>query len=109
VRRIQDYESILESAGQMQASIAKLLSAKAGEARLNQSWISVQLRPGEYAGPGDVHSVALEMHDQMIEILDGITKLEIGLARGLKALLNREEESPSGMGDMFGTGGRTPS
>lgn len=105
--RLNDYEQMLDSAGQMQALIAKLLNAKAGEAKLNQGWISAQLHAAELSGPGEVHSLALEMHDQMIEILDGITKMEVGLSRGLKVLLGQEEEA-SGLGDAFGIGGRPP-
>jgi hypothetical protein len=103
VGRLQDYESILDSAGRMQASIARVLEAKAGEARINQEWITRQLKAADLTSAGDVHSLALEMHDQLIDVLDGLTKMETGMVRNLKVLLGEEDEV-DGEADAFGSG-----
>ena len=102
--RDEYYLRMLEASALMQESISRMLLAKAEEARLNQTWISNQLRPNRYADASGVHKQSMDLHDQLIEVVEGIAKMEIGLARNLKIILNREESasSPSSYGDLFG-------
>lgn len=103
MKKEQACERIMDSAALIQASIAKLLTAKAGEAKLAQGWIAVQIRPEDCEGPEEVHQTAMEMHDQMIEILEGITKMEIAIARQLRLLLEPDEEEASSYDGLLGS------
>lgn len=101
--RDESYLRMMEASALMQESISRILLAKTEEAQLNQAWISNQLRPGRYADASGVHKQSMELHDQLIEVVEGIAKMEMGLARNLKIILNREEAaSPSSYGDIFG-------
>ncbi|MBC8080102.1 MAG: restriction endonuclease subunit S [Gorillibacterium sp.] len=99
--RDQSYLQILDAAARMQESISRILAAKLAEAQINQVWISNQLLPGKYSETSELHKQSMELNDQLIEVIDGITKMEFGLARNLKIILNREEPQPF-HGDMFG-------
>ncbi|MCL6459918.1 MAG: hypothetical protein K6T85_18135 [Gorillibacterium sp.] len=99
--RDQSYLLMLEASALMQQSISRILTAKMEEAKINQVWISSQLLPSQYEDASGLHKQSMELHDQLIEVIDGIAKMEFGLARNLKIILNRDEPQQS-YGDMFG-------
>ena len=99
--RDQSYLEIMDAAERMQDSISRILAAKLAEAHINKTWISNQLLPNKYSEANELHKQSMELNDQLIEVIDGITKMEFGLARNLKIILNREDPQPF-HGDMFG-------
>ncbi|GIP39138.1 hypothetical protein J31TS4_24180 [Paenibacillus sp. J31TS4] len=97
---------ILEAAVSIQKQVAGILEAKVVEADKSQSWILRHIRPEAFDSSETFHRRSIEIHESIIETIDGLTKMEQGLARNLKELLDRgEPEQGGGFGDMFGGGG----
>ena len=106
------YIRIIDAYARYQGNIALILEAKAVEAEKSHSWICEYIRDG---GFGD-HKAQLKqsntVHERIIEVIDGIVKMENGFARNLKLLLNQQEDnndsdSTNLFGDLFGGGDKT--
>jgi hypothetical protein len=101
--------AMLEAAAKLQYNIALILEAKAVEAEKARSWLCQHLSDASFALYGEQLKKSLEIHDQLIEVIDGLTKMESGLTRNLEVVLNKGEpadgQGASGFGDMFGGGG----
>ncbi|MFS0872836.1 restriction endonuclease subunit S [Paenibacillus xylanilyticus] len=101
--REQSLILMLDAAAKMQWNIALILEAKAVEAEKVRNWALNHLNGDAFLTHGDQVSEPLKMHDQLVEMLEGLTRMETGLCNNLKAVMvdNRAEEG--GMdGDMFG-------
>ncbi|CAM3429391.1 hypothetical protein [Marinicrinis lubricantis] len=86
---------LMESNVNIHSHIAEILHAKASEAEQSKNWLCA--RPDhelEYEG-------SLEVHEQIVEMIDGITKTQSGLNRSLKALLGSGERSQLDFSDLF--------
>jgi hypothetical protein len=100
-KRNDSYIQMLEASAKIQYNIAGILEAKAYEADKAKNWICSNLHPSRYKSPDDLHKQTLEIHDTIVEVIDGITKMEQGLARNLKIVLGGGENDSEGYNDMF--------
>lgn len=105
--RTEIYLGILESTAKMQHNISVILEAKAVETEKSRIWLAHHVNPGYFEHDHESQvKLSLEIHEQMVEMLGGLTKMEWGLARNLKILLNQDQqESTGGFGGFFDTGG----
>lgn len=103
--RSGSYIEILEASASMQHNISLILEAKAGEAEKSRDWICNHLAPHVYDTHEEQLKQPLEMHEQFIELIDGLTKLENALSKSLKVVLNKDDSGSSDMGGMGGLGG----
>lgn len=105
--RSEIYLGILESTARMQQNISIILEAKAVETEKSRIWLAHHVSPGYFEHDHEAQvKLSLEIHEQMVEMLNGLTKMEWGLARNLKILLNQDQQEPAGgMGGFFDAGG----
>jgi hypothetical protein len=106
--------NMLESTASLQLSIALLLEAKAAEAEKTRNWICNHLSSDSLFGHEHQMKQTGDFHDQIVEVIEGLTKMENALNRNMQALLNQGGGSGSGgedggsgggLGDMFSFGG----
>lgn len=95
---------MLDAAAKMQWNIALILEAKAIEAEKVRTWMLNHLNGDTFLTHGDQVAEPLKVHDQLIEVLEGLTRMETGLCNNLKVLMVKDEnEQEGGMdGGMFG-------
>lgn len=108
MNREEAYLSMLDAAGKIQANIAQILEAKALESEKSRTWICGNVRCESFARHEDQLKKSLELHEQLVDVIDGLTKMENGLSKNLGVVLNRNDDSSGdfgGMGDLFGMGG----
>ncbi len=91
--RIESYHKMMQAASQFQYNIALILEAKALEASRSCQWICGHLNAAHFEDHGDQVKKSLEVHDQMIEVIEGMTKMEMALAKHLQILLGGNEAS----------------
>ncbi|WP_433943963.1 restriction endonuclease subunit S [Paenibacillus sp. SN-8-1] len=106
--RNQAYLNMLDASAKIQWNVALMLEAKAVEAEKVRNWTLNHLHGHSFDEHEKQLMSPLSIHEQIIEVLEGITKLQTGLSSNLKAVLAPQEDSNSsggGMGGMFGGGG----
>lgn len=103
MERVDSYLLMLEATASIQYNISIILEAKAVEAEKMKRWICNHLCISSYPDHVDQLINPLEFHEKMIETIDGLAKLENSLARNLKVILNKNDDS-SGFGGGFGLG-----
>lgn len=96
------YLTMLEATAIMQHHISVILQAKAIEAEKAKRWICYHIFDGSFADKEEQLKQSVEIHEKVIEVIDGLTKLENGLAHNLKAVLNKEEQGFGGFGGFGG-------
>ena len=99
MNRKEAYLRMLGSTVDIQQSIAVMLEAKAAEAEKMRSWFcnhqhsknsqQIQL------------SQSMQIHEQVIQLIDGITKVNLGMVSIMKVVLQGDEE---GHNDSFSFG-----
>lgn len=101
--REQSLILMLDAAAKMQWNIALILEAKAIEAEKVRNWALNHLNGEAFLTHGDQVAEPLKMHDQLVEMLEGLTRMETGLCNNLKAVMvdNSAEEGVMD-GGMFG-------
>ena len=106
--RERTYISMLQAAAQIQHNIALILEGRAAEAHKSRDWICNHLSSAAYEDHASHVKGPLEVHDQLLEVIEGITKMEHALARNLEVLLGENESAAGGSGqmsDLFQLGG----
>lgn len=106
--RTELYLGIMESTAKMQENISVILEAKATEAEKSRIWLGHHVTPNYFAHDHEAQvKLSLEVHEHMVDLLNGLTKMEWGLARNLKILLNQDQPEASGGfgGGFFESGG----
>ncbi|GAA3408529.1 restriction endonuclease subunit S [Paenibacillus hodogayensis] len=103
MERSESFMWMLRASAKMQHDISLILEAKANEAEKSRDWICVHLNHQCYNNHEDQLKKPLEMHESFVELIDGLTKMENALAKNLKVVLNKSEDS--GMDSMGGLGG----
>lgn len=101
------YMRMIDAFTRYQGEVALLLEAKAAEAEKSRNWIRLYLQNGGFSGHKEQLKASMEVHERLIEVIDGIVKLETGFARHLKLLIGgRDEDGGLGgdglLGDWFG-------
>lgn len=99
--------SMLESTAKMQHNISIILEAKAVEAEKSRRWLNNHIHAANFEEDHEAQvKLSLEFHEQVVEALSGLTKLEMGLARNLRIVLGQEaNEQPAFGGGFFDMGG----
>jgi hypothetical protein len=107
--RVDSYHKMLQSAVKLQLNISLILEAKAVEATRSYQWICRHLTSAHFEDHTNQVKRTVEVHEQLLEVIDGITKMEQALAKNLQVLLGEKEEASDpnagGYGDMFPFGG----
>lgn len=91
---------MLEAFAKLQMTVSELLEYKAIEAEKSSAWFR------HYDGGAwrQDHKTCIQdgmkVHDQLLEAIDGVTKMEAALGRNLQTLVTKE--SGGGMDSMFG-------
>ncbi|WP_454193936.1 restriction endonuclease subunit S [Paenibacillus sp. Marseille-Q7038] len=84
---------MLDAAVKVQYNISLILEAKALEAEKMRNWSVNHLTGAIYDSHEDQLTVSLKLQEQLIELLEGINRMEAGLNKNLKALLHQSEEN----------------
>lgn len=100
--REESYLKMLESTAAIQWNIAIILEAKAVEAEKVKHWAHHHMHPRAFDTHEDQLKESLAMHEAIVELVEGLTKLENGLCSNLKAMLDTGEEDGGGDGDGLG-------
>ncbi len=94
---------MLDATARMQWNVAMILEAKAVEAEKMRSWLVNHVSTDAFVDHQGQLKGSIQVHDHVIETLEGLTKLGAGLTGVLKAALGTTEESGGGLGGgMFG-------
>ncbi|MCM3700466.1 restriction endonuclease subunit S [Paenibacillus macerans] len=102
--REQSYLNMLDAAAKIQWNVAMILEAKAVEAEKVRNWILNHVLENSFEDHEKQLSDPLDVHEQLVEVIEGLTKLQNGLCSNLKSLLPEEEEK-SMSGDDGGFSG----
>lgn len=106
MNREEAFLGILEATSELQRHISLILEAKAAEAGKSRNWILGYVRDGAFSEHKEQLKTSVDIHEMTVDVIDGLTKMENGLARNLKAILNRREAtSASGFGGFDQLGG----
>ncbi|BBH18689.1 hypothetical protein Back11_00340 [Paenibacillus baekrokdamisoli] len=101
--REKAYARMLDASAKMQWNVAMILEAKALEAEKVRSWLCNHVTPEAYTEHQEHLKETLLVHGLLIEVIDGLTKLNQGMVNVLKATLRHDQDSGgSDMGNMFG-------
>ncbi len=105
MNRNEAYVYIVESMTSIQGHIAYILEAQAIEAEKSRNWLCEFVRDGSFPDHKLQLKQASKVHAQLIEVIDGIVKMENGLAQNLKILLNKNEDmdSSDSSSSLFGS------
>lgn len=102
--REQSYLNVLDAATKVQWNVSMILEAKAVEAEKVRNWILNHVHGGSFDNHEKMLSEPLDIHEQLVEVIDGLTKLQNGFCSNLKAVLatDIEESGPDdGLGGLF--------
>ncbi|MEB3100427.1 restriction endonuclease subunit S [Ferviditalea candida] len=94
--REEGFHSILEASAKFQSHIADILEAKAVEAVKAKNWVWHHVFADSFENHEGQLSFTSEIHDHIIEVIDGLTKMETSLASNLKAVLHRHQQEDGG-------------
>jgi hypothetical protein len=96
------YLSMLGAAAKMQFDVSLILEAKALESVKVKNWLCNHLSNASFDDHEDQLLQIIEFHQLIVEVIEGLTKLENGLWKNFKIVLCHNE---SGESDGFGAGG----
>jgi hypothetical protein len=104
VSREHAYINILDAAAKIQWNVAMMLEAKALEAEKARNWTLNHLHASSFSDHETQLAQPLAVHEQMVELIEGLTKMENGLCSNLRAVLTSSggDGDSGGFGDMFG-------
>ncbi|WP_274649450.1 restriction endonuclease subunit S [Paenibacillus humicola] len=97
------YSRILDASAKMQGNIAIILEAKAIEAEKVRSWLCNHMTPEAFEEQEEHLKETLLVHEQLVEVIDGLTRLNQGMANVLKAAL-RQDQDGGGIGGLLNGG-----
>ncbi len=99
--REKAYLQMLESSATIQWNIAMILEAKAVEAEKVKQWTQHHIHARAFDSHEEQLKETISIHEVIVEMVEGLTKLENGLYSNLKAVLGSGEEGGEG-GEGFG-------
>ncbi|CAG7647792.1 hypothetical protein ACFQI7_20645 [Paenibacillus allorhizosphaerae] len=110
--RSASYNKMLRSIQEFQHNIALILDAQAFEAARSKHWVCNHLDSSHFMNHYEQVRRTGEIHNQLLEVINGLTRMEQALAKNLQALLTEPEpvapEAAGGtenFGDMMSLGG----
>jgi hypothetical protein len=101
MEREEAFVATLNAIAKIQRNVALMLGAKATEAEKVRAWLLHHLKDGVIPSHEDRLAVCLQIHEQQIEVIDGLTKLCGGLSRNMKIILHPDAPEPQGMDEEF--------
>jgi len=110
--RTDSYHRLLQSSASFQKNISLILEAKAHEAARSSRWMCTHLTSSHLGDHNDQVKRTIEIHEQLLEVIDGLTKMEQALTKNLQAILgDSNEDGNSGeisgdFNDFFGGSSR---
>ncbi|MFC3748085.1 restriction endonuclease subunit S [Paenibacillus sp. GCM10012306] len=102
--REKAFLQMLESTAVIQWNVAMILEAKAVEAEKVKQWTQHHIHARVFESHEEQLKEALSIHEVIVEMVEGLTKLENGLYSNLKAVLGSGEEEGGGEGFSGGDG-----
>jgi hypothetical protein len=102
MRREEAYHLTLDAIAKIQWNVAMILEAKATEAEKVRNWLCTHITNDTYVAHQDQLTTSLQLHEQNIEVIDGLTKLCNGLSRNMKVILNPDGDESDNIASMFG-------
>ncbi|NQX45756.1 restriction endonuclease subunit S [Paenibacillus tritici] len=102
--REKAYLQMLESTAAIQWNIAMILEAKAVEAEKVKQWTHHHIHARAFDSHEDQLKESISIHEVIVEMVEGLTKLENGLYSNLKAVLGSGEDEGGGFGGDGGDG-----
>lgn len=106
--RDEAYLSMLDACAQFQSHIAQILEVKAIEAHKAKNWICHHVFAESFQNHEGQLAYSTEIHDNIIEVIDGLAKMENSLAAQLKVILDPDRSAQDHSGpatDFFDFGG----
>ncbi|SEU18760.1 restriction endonuclease subunit S [Paenibacillus sp. NFR01] len=100
--REKAFLQMLESSAAIQWNIAMILEAKAVEAEKVKQWTHHHIHARAFETHEDQLKESMAIHDVIVEMVEGLTKLENGLYSNLKAVLGSGEEEGGGFENESG-------
>ena len=91
---------MLDASAKLQWNVAMILEAKAVEAEKVRSWLCNHVTADAFAEQREQLKESLLVHEQLVEVIDSLSKLSQGLSSVLKAALGHNREG-GGFGGMF--------
>jgi len=98
----QAFTRILAANANIQHHLAIILEAQAREMVKVGAWTHAQVRSSTYELHEAQFKDALRIHERMVEVIDGITKVETGLARHMKMALHTDSDGESSSDGLLG-------
>ncbi|MEC0232231.1 restriction endonuclease subunit S [Paenibacillus alba] len=96
------YLHMLDATAKLQHEIALMLEARVVEAEKSRNWICHHINSSNLEGHEHQMKQTGEIHEHVIELIDGLTKMENSLNRHMQALLGSND---AGSGDSGGSSG----
>ncbi|GGF98815.1 restriction endonuclease subunit S [Paenibacillus abyssi] len=103
--REQDFLRVLEASANLHLNMEKILEAKAVEAEKVRSWMSSHITAEVFPSQQELVKETMQVHEQLIEVIDGLTKLNHGMTHVLKVVLRHDADNQGGIGAMGSLGG----
>lgn len=94
--RTNSYHKLLVSAASFQKNVSLILEAKSFETTSACRWICNHLGAEHLGDHNDQVKKCLEIHEQLIDVIDGLTKMEQALTKNLHAILGDDEADNDG-------------
>lgn len=108
MKRSESLLDMLQSAALMQEHVAIILEAKAYEAEQRRSWVCNYMRDHSFPGCDHYYENSHDLHENIIDVIAGITRMEHSLAKNLSLLIQEEPtESAGSLADLFSGAGDT--
>ncbi|MFD0712409.1 restriction endonuclease subunit S [Paenibacillus sp. GCM10027626] len=98
--RERAYGRMLDASVTMQQNIAFILEAKALETEKVRNWICNHVAAGSLGEQQVQLRETMGVHDQLIEVIDGLAKLNQGMANVLRAALRHDQQPVGGQFDF---------
>ncbi|SDW81886.1 hypothetical protein SAMN05518855_1005233 [Paenibacillus sp. CF384] len=96
------YIRMLDASAKLQWNVAMILEAKAVEAEKVRAWLCNHITPDSFTEQQDQWKSSMMVHDQLVEVIDGLAKLNHGMTNVLKAALRQVDDMGMGAGPMNG-------
>lgn len=90
------YLKMLGASANMQWNMAIILEAKALEAEKARNWICGHMSSDAFDEDEMQLRQSVQVHDQIVEIIEGITKYNQGIVAMLRAVLETDEDDGDG-------------
>lgn len=104
------FMSILNASTLIQLYIAEILEEKADESQKSSNWICNHFTESSIEHDGNRLKQIYEIDEQVLKVIDGITKMETALGHNMKILLGQDDSNygtggAEGLNDLIGFGG----